>query len=464
MSTLTTAQTLSQFVADIKYDELPAEVIYHTKEFVADLLASMIAATQLESGKISIAMALDLGGKPQSTLLGSPTKVHVANAAMANANQCYSFDFVDDQNESKSHPSAASIPAALAMAECLNLDGKRLIEAIAAGNETVCRTGAVFLGHLYDQGFHPSAVCGTFGAATAAGKLMNLSVEQLTHAQGLAGCMSAGMMVVCKSDNWGKRLHAGHAAHSGVVAAQLASRGYKGPLDIYEGDSGFYYCHAPKREYDLNEITKDLGKRWLYSESSIKPYPCCRFAGATVDACLLIKQKHNPDLEKIAKITVLTQEAQRWLQTEPKEIKWNPQSQPDAQFSMPFQAAISLARGRASIDEFSDEACQDPMAKRLIKLVDVVVDPELEKLYPEHYSGKVIIEMQDGTKYSEYVEDPKGDWRNPVSHEEIIGKFTDLASRVIADKAHVKKIADCIENLEELKSVATLMEMLNIAS
>ncbi len=461
MKNLTISQILSEFTYDISYDKLPDKVVYHTKEFIIDILASMIAATQLQSGKIAIETGIDLAGKPEATLLGYKEKIGVANAAMANAIQGYSFDFIDDQNESKSHPSAASIPAALAMAESLDLSGKKLIEAIAAGNETVCRTGAAFMGHLYDQGFHPSAVCGVFGSAMSAGKLMNLSQEQLTNTQGLAGCMSSGMMVVCKSDNWGKRLHAGHAAHSGIIAAQMASRGFKGPKDIYEGDSGFYYCHAPKREYDLNEITKDLGRRWLYSESSIKPYPCCRFAGATVDACLLIKEKYNPDLDKIKKITILTQEAQKWLQTEPREIKWNPKTQPDAQFSMPFQAAISLARGKAGIDEFSDEACQDEVAKKLIKLVEVVVDPELEKLYPEHYSGKVCVEMQDGKKYIEYVEDPKGDWRNPVSHEEIIAKFVDLSSRVIKDESVVKEIIKIIENLEDLKSVSYLMKLIN---
>jgi len=378
-----------------KYNLLPIDAINHAKILILDVLGSMIGSKELISSKIAVDIALEWGGPEESTIVGAKKKVSVMNAAFANAIQCYGFDFTDDHNESNAHPSPATIPAALAIGEMIGCDGKKLIEAVALGNEVVCRLGSAFLGQMYYQGFHPTSTCGTFGAAMTAAKLLKLNRQEAIYCQGIAGSMVGGLMAWNSEGSFTKRLQAGHPSMCGILAAKMAQKGYNGPSDIYEGKEGFLNAYSYQRKYDLKYITEGLGTEWIFSTSSIKVYPCCRYSGGHLDACLEIVKQYNPDPREIDKIIIRTSNYTKILLTEPSTNKWDPKTVVDAQFSMPYQAAAALVRGKIGTEEFTVESIHDVQIRKLMKKVEIVLDREFEDRYPDQYSSAVTVKMKD---------------------------------------------------------------------
>lgn len=453
------AEKIAQLSVDLTFDQLPDYAVAHAKTLTLDVLASMVGTRSIITSEIARETAEELGGPEEGTIVGSSQKVALPNAAFANAIQCYGYDFVDDHNESNAHPSPATYPVSFALAEFYKKTGKEFIEAVCLGNEVVCRLGSAYLGDMYYQGFHPTSTCGTMGAAVSAAKLMGLNRQETVYVQGIAGSMVAGLMAWNSEGSFTKRLQAGHPAMNSIIAARLAKKGFNGPSDIYEGKDGILHAYSYYDHYDVKYLLEGLGEKWEFASSSIKVYPCCRYSGGHLDACLELVNKYHPDPEKIQKIHIRSSKYTMRLLAE--ERKWYPQNIVDLQFSMPYQAAIAFKNGQVTVDEFDVKYIEDPTVKRLISVTDVVEDPEFEKRYPEHYSSAVEITMDDGTVYEAVVDDPKGDWRNPVTFEDVKNKFRYLANRVYSDPARTEQIISYVEHLEEQNDLSDLMTLVN---
>ena len=459
---MSTEKTISEQIAELtvslRYEDLPQDVRKRAAELVLDLLGSMVGSKNIPSSRMATELALELGGPEESTVIGYGRKVAAPNAAFANAIQSYAFDFADDHNESNAHPSVATIPASLALGEKLHASGKEVIEAIALGNEVVCRLGSAFLGKTYYQGFHPSSTCGTFGATISAAKLLKLDSQKTVWSQGIAGSQAAGLMAWNTSGSYTKRLQAGHPAMVGVISALLAQKGYDGPPEIIEGTDGFMQAYSFKRQYDTRYITDDLGKVWTFANSSTKFYPCCRYSGGHLDACLDIVAKHHPDAKKVKKIFVRSSDYTIRLLAAPR--KRDPQTVVDTQFSMPWQAAIALIDGKIDTETFTEKNLHRPDVRELMKKVEWIVDEEFERRYPEHYSCAVTVAMEDGQEYTSVVDDPKGDFRNPMTEEEVDEKFTKLARREIGDEGKIQRIIAFVRGIHEADDISELFTLI----
>ena len=234
----TIAKQIAKVATELKYEDLPDYAVEHAKMLTLDVLASMVGTRDIISSKIAREVAEEMGGPKEGTIVGSKEMVALPNAAFANAIQCYGYDFVDDHNESNAHPSPATYPVSFAIAEAKKKSGKEFLEAVALGNEVVCRMGTAYLGDMYYQGFHPTSTCGTMGAAVSAAKLMDLDEQQTLYAEGIAGSMVAGLMAWNSEGSFTKRLQAGHPAMNAIIAARMAEKGFNGPSDIFEGKDG----------------------------------------------------------------------------------------------------------------------------------------------------------------------------------------------------------------------------------
>ena len=454
------SEQVAKLACQLKFNELPHKAQKKVKILVLDLLGSMIGSKQIDSSKIASSLALELGGPEESTVIGYDRKIAAPNAAFANAIQSYAFDFADDHNESNAHPSVATIPASLAIGQKLNSSGKQVMEAIALGNEIVCRFGSAFLGKTYYQGFHPTSTCGMFGAAISGAKLLNLDKKGIVWSLGIAGSMTSGLMAWNTEGSYTKRLQAGHPAMCGLIAAMLAQKGFNGPSEIIEGRDGFMQAYSFNREYDTKYITEGLGTEWIFADSSIKYYPCCRYSGGHLDACLEIVAKYHPDPTQIKHIHIRSSDYTIRLLTLPLERKLNPTTIVDAQFSMPWQAAMALIDGKIDVDSFTDKNLSNALVLKLIPLVDWVIDDEFERRYPAYYSCAVTVTMNEGAEYTAVVDNPKGDYRNPMTDEEIETKFTKLARREIHDEGRIRDIITFVWNLEQAKDINELFFLL----
>lgn len=459
------AEIFADLVVDTKYDNIDDETIKSAKYRLLDLVGNIIGSKVSDSSEIAIKVAEKLGGEPECTIIGSTKKVTDMNAVLANSMGAYSFDFVDDHNDSSAHISPATIPTALVLAEKYGLTGKEFMESYIVGNELIARAGSAYHGRMPYQQFHPTSVLGTMGATATACKAMKLSKEQTVNAQGIAvTSMAAGTYGWNSFPNHTKRVNTGQGARNGILAAELAKEGLIGPCDVYEGQFGAFNAFAPHgTEWSMDQAKRDIGTEWQFANSSIKPYPACRYSGGTIDACLDVVLKHDIDVSKIKSIVHSTQTAQIINCCTPMERRLNPQNMVEMQHSIPYCGAAAIALKHFGLKEIMPESLNNPVIRDLMNKTTCVADPELDKRYPEAYSSSVYITMEDGTEYKGEVYYPLGDWRNPVTDEFIVEKFMDLSSNGISDKERLQKVVDFIMNIEKYDNINELIELMNFA-
>jgi 2-methylcitrate dehydratase PrpD len=219
-------ELLVRFCHQLSGERLPRDVVEKAKSHTLDFFG-VASRGSLSDSSLAIARFLQaLKGIGEAVVVGTPLLAHPTYAALANGAFAHSLELDDVERESSLHPGVAVFPAALAAAELTQADGKRFIAAVVAGYEVTIRLGkALKPSAHYGRGFHPTATCGTFGAAVAAGKLLGLNEQQLLHAFGIAGSQAAGLMEFLADGAWTKRLHPGWAAHAGLIAALLAREG-----------------------------------------------------------------------------------------------------------------------------------------------------------------------------------------------------------------------------------------------
>ncbi len=402
-------------------------------------------------------VAQELGGPPNSRIIGSSSKVAAANAVLANGTLAHGLDYDDTLEEAIVHTGCCAGMTALAVGEQVRADGASILEAAIAGTEVMCKVGLVAPGKFHARGFHPTALCSTFGAAAAAGKLYGLELAQWSDAFGLCGSQSSGIIEYLADGTWTKRLHPGWSAHGGVIATLLARQGFRGPGKVFEGTNGFFTSFGGPDEYRFEKLL-ELGRNWETLKLTFKSYPCGSISHPYMDCALKLKQKYSPPAEKIVEIVCRTAEGPVHRLWEPIADKQRPVSSYGAKFSLPYCIATMLIRGRAGLEEFTDEAIQDPSVLALAKKVRYELDPTID--YPRHFSGHVKICLADGSVLEENQAHPRGGFEDPLPPEEIEAKFRANASlRLPHERAD--QIIAAVARLEELTNITSLTDLLN---
>src|SRR5687767_8251819 len=296
---------LAEFVTRLSYDALPADVPERVKALALDLTGIMLRARHdAESTPAMLSAARLLGFTGGAcTVVGDAAGYTPPGAAMLNGTLAHSLDFDDTHAPGSLHPSAPITPAAFAAAEMTGSDGKALIAAIVAGYEVQIRLSlALDPAAHYDRGFHPSATCGAFGAAAAAGRVLGLDSQGHANAFGIVLSMAAGSMQFLANGAWTKRSHVGHAAMCGLIAATLAREGYKGAAEPLEGKWGFLHGYAPAS--DGRKAIDGLNRRWETLNVAVKPYPSCRYGHAAIDGILALRAANDVRAGEIEAIEI----------------------------------------------------------------------------------------------------------------------------------------------------------------
>src|SRR5581483_10519361 len=187
------AERLAEFATTLTLEDVPEEVRRHAKLHLLDTLGCGLAAHATGTATEGRQAMAELGGEPQATVIAHEAALPAPNAAFANAMLCHGLDFDDTHSDSVSHISTVTCPAALAAGEAQGLGGGDVLTAIVAGNEAITRIGAAASGLFHARGFHPTAICGIFGATSAAARLAGLDTRTTASALGIAGSMAAGL-------------------------------------------------------------------------------------------------------------------------------------------------------------------------------------------------------------------------------------------------------------------------------
>lgn len=462
----TISEQLANFIFKLTLKDVPPEVHERAKMRILDFAGVALAGGRIESSRIMVEVVKELGGLPESTIIGSAAKTSCAQAALANGTMAHASDFDDDHRSSTMHPGSAVIPAALALAEKTDCSGRRLIEAVIAGYETACRVGDAFLGTQYHEGFHPTGTCGVFAAAAAAAKVLDLTPAQTVCALGIAGTQAAGLEEWKSDGTWIKRLHPGKAGHSGTLAALLARRGYTGPASVFEGRYGFLNAFSYERTFDIDKILGGLGETFIGHATAFKPYPCCRFLHQVIDGILDLARDSRLVPENIATIKIRTFQVAIDTLMEPAERRYRPQSIVDAQFSIPFVVGAAVVRKQITLAEFTEAAVRDPAILAVAAKVVGEERPEFTAGYPQKFPTAIEIGLQDGTELRIFVEVPSGDpskpeyRRNPQRfNEDLVAKFMRVVGSLPPYAARAGQVVEVVKQLENRK-LSDLMQLL----
>jgi len=447
---------LSEFTANIGLNSLPPEVVNRARFLVLDLVGNIVRArydAESTESFLGAARALGMAGGNYG-VFGDPSRYTAPGAAFLNGALAHSLDFDDTHAAGSLHPGAPVIPAALAAAEMVGASGADVLAAIIAGYEITCRVALALPAKAhYDRGYHPTATCGAFGAAAAAGRVFGFNAEQIESALGTVLSQAAGSLQFLANGAWTKRHQVGWSAMNGLAAAVLVKEGFKGASEALEGAHGFMRAYAPDPKPE--RAVQDLGMVFELMNTAVKPYPSCRYGHAGIDAALALRNAENFRPEEIEKVTLGLPKAGMLLIGAPAEKKANPQNVVDGQFSGPFVLSSALVTGAMGWDSY--RGLNEPTVRAMLAKIQCEFDPEIEAEFPANMSGKVTIRAR-GKDYVRKVVVPKGEPDNFLTEAELRAKFHGLADAVLgADKA--AKLADAVLAIDRGNDVGALIRL-----
>lgn len=438
------SEQLTEYIRQTEYDDLPEDVIEYTKLCILDYFGSAVAGKEYEPIKKIDKLVKELGGKEQASFITGGAS-SVLNVSLLNGSASHMVEQDDIHKGSVIHAATVVIPAALSIAEWKNLSGQDLITAVVVGYEVCFRIGeAVTPSHYYY--FHNTATCGTFGAAAAAAKLLNLDKEQIIHSLGSAGTQAAGLWEFIEDGAMSKQLHPGKAAMNGVLSALLAEKNFTGASQILEGKRGFF--EALSEEYDVSKVTNQLGEAFKILENSFKKHASCRHTHHAMDMMIDLVEEENISYKNIKRIEVKTYKT---------AIDITDNQQPttvyQAKFSLQYCTALAAVRNKGDIYTFNKQNLWDENIREVMDKVELSVEEEINNEYPEKWGAVIEVYTLDGKKAAKTSKAPKGDPENRLTKQELHEKFLTL-TQGLGDKN--KKMAKFIFDLENQSNLKKL--------
>ncbi len=401
------------------------------------------------------------GGREESTLLLLGDRVPAPQAAMVNAAMGHALDFDDTLDHGGSiHPGTSTLFASLATAERLGgVSGQDFVLAVTLGLDMACRLA---LAATVDRGWHRTSLMGIFGATAAAGKLLGLSVDQLVNAFGIAYSQAAGNRQCIVDGALTKRLQAGQAAGSAVLAAQLAGEHFTGAESVFTGRFGFFPMYQPEG-HDLSAITDALGTLFRGAELSFKPYPCGRPNHAALDAALALHRQldlaHAQSEVDIAAVHIATNPRTYTDQFAPGTTAWRPTQVVEAQFSLPFLVATALIQGRVGIADVAnvDNADVRSLAERIRGEPEANAAPGWARITVQHRDGR-----QASLETRAFA---SGSPEQPLSDAQLQDKFRDCSANAIRPLPGelIDQLIATVNDLDSWQDATAFIRLLNPA-
>ncbi|WP_227460600.1 MmgE/PrpD family protein [Cupriavidus pauculus] len=409
------------YVGQQAHAPLPDDVQHHARRVVIDWFAALLAGVPMAPGQQLAAAHQEEFGVGHSSVIGRGTTAFPALAAWVNGSVSHAAEFDDIFRDAVYHPGCPTIAAALALAEHRNASGADLLRAVVAGYEVSTRIGAAIQPAHYRY-FHTTGTVGCIGAAAAGALLMAPgNAEVAGHAMATATTFASGLQQAFRSDAMTKALHAGHAAQTGVLAAQGAAYGVTGVRDILEGDAGFGAALCGSPNWDI--ATEGLGSTYNVTSITQKNHGCCGHTFAAIDAAMRIVRDHALDTAKIAAVRVHTYQVALDVTG-----NFTPATPFEARFSLPYVVAHGILRGAVRLDAFEAQRLADPSIRELMQRITLTADAELSAAFPRQRAARVEIEMADGKRHAHFAPYRLGDPEAPLDDAMLADKFMELAA------------------------------------
>ncbi len=442
---------LVDYAQTLKYEDIPPEVLERTKHMLLDFLG--VAYGGLRTGESSgpvIGGVLDLasGAAGESAVLGRPERLPAHYAALLNATFAHSMDFDDTHRDAVIHIGTPLFATLLALADEHEVSGRDFLTAAVIGYDVTGKVGKAHGGSVHARGFHPTATTGIFGCSAAGARLLGYSAQQTANAMGLNVSQSAGSTQFLENGSWNKRFHTGLAAHNAVMSLVMARHDYLGATSPIEGSRGYFALYAGDGA-DASRALDGLGSDFEVMNTAVKPYPCCRYSHATIDAVADIVRAESLASPDIDGIEIAMGETGFGLVADPAEMKRVPSNVVEGQFSVYFAAAATAGKGAYAWDAY--DRLDDAEVRRLMQRTSVTLDQR----FGSGMESIVSLRTADGRTIERTVPYPKGEPENPMTWDEMQAKFTEWSAPVIG----AERAAQVIESVASLQSLSSMSEL-----
>ena len=451
---------IAEFVSELTYEAIPAEVIERIKLLILDSLGCAIYGANLEWCRILQSTLGSLDKTPGASVWGTNQSLSSPHAALVNGTQVQGFELDDVHRQGVLHVGAVTLPALLAVVECHRpMSGKEFLTAAVAGYEIGPRVGMCMGQEHIGQGWHSGATLGVFSAASGAARGLALNADQTVNALGIAGTQAAGLMAA-QFGAMVKRMHAGRSSQSGLYGALLASNGFTGIQDVFEAPYGGY-CTTFSRSTDLfnmEELSAELGKRFETMRIALKFYSCVGSNHTTLDSIRAIQQRRPFTLGELEKIVV------HGSQVTVDHVGWpyRPEGLTSAQLNLPFCVATLLLEGDVFIDQFTPDVVTDARRIALSRKVECLHDPAITALGSKfRHKVRVDVHLNDGSVHTETREAPRGSEKSFGARDDIVEKFKKL-SRSLLPESQQSALAEAVLGADRLTDATRIVELMRV--
>lgn len=458
-------RAVADFIDSVRLADFPPEAQETGKRCIIDGLGVMLAGSVQPAARIVAEHSAAAASKHEATAFGrQPFMASAALTAMVNGTAGHALDWDDTQLATSAdrifglltHPTIPPLVAALAIGEREKCSGHAFLEAFLTGFEVECKIAEAIDPAHYMRGFHTSGTIGTFGAAVAAAKLLGLGKKEIPHMLAIAASSASGIRV-----NFGsmtKPLHVGRAAQNGVVAAELAARGFTGGNDALDPPWGFFSTFSHGKGFDAERIFGRLGNPYTITSPgvSIKPYPCGVLGHPTMDAMRRLVLDHDVAPDTITAIRVRA--GSNILNPLRYDIATN---ELEAKFCPAFMVSAIALRRKAGIAEFTDEFVRSPAVQAMMRKVQRILDPAIEAMGWEKIRSTVEVDLADGRTLVQHADERyRGGPDLPFTRSELYEKFHDCAA-LLLDANEIKSAFSMAETVEQLPHIGDLVRCLS---
>jgi 2-methylcitrate dehydratase len=445
---------MARWATNLTFEQLSSSAVHEAKRFLLDSIGCALGGFSQKDMAIAMAVLHEIAGNGPATVIGSGKRIDPVSATLANSLMIRWMDFNDIYwKQDPSHPSDL-IPAALAACERMGSGGKELIVGIVLGYEFQMRFCEMAYPGVEERGWHHATLT-AFVSPIVAGRMLKLTCKQIQNAIGISGCrqvtlgsVSAGELTMVK--NAADPL----AVQSGMLAALLAEKGFTGPGHLIEGREGLIHCMGP--DWKLSTLTHGLGSSWRITQCGMKAFPTEALTHAPISAAIDLVKAQNIDANQILKVQIHTLTRAAEILSDPS--KYDPQSRETADHSLPFVIAVALVDREVTPLSFTPEKIMDTRIRSQLRKVELIGDPEIDRVFPALQRTIVKITTTDGRQFTKQLDFPKGDPRNPLSDREIEEKFVALSDGVLSVQAQ-SRLRDSIWRLDDDKPVEALMAL-----
>ncbi|MBK8147991.1 MAG: MmgE/PrpD family protein [Acidobacteria bacterium] len=451
----TISQQWAEYAVNLSYDDLSPEAVAAAKMFLYDSFGCALGGSKTDDFQILESVFREIGGRPECAVTGSNLRTDVRSASLINGLAIRALDYNDVYwKQDPSHPSDL-LPAAFCVGEREGRSGKDLITATVIAYELEMRLMEAAYPGIRELGLHHATLT-AFVSPVVAGKMLGMNADQIVNAVGISGSHNVTLgSVTAGTLTMMKNTVDPMATESGVFAALIAGRGFKGPAPVFEGREGLF--DAIGDQWKPEVLTDGLGSSFKIVDCSIKPFPSEALTHAPISAVLDLVVGHDLAPESIETIEIAT--LKRAAEILADEKKYIIDSRETADHSLPYCIAAAVVRRSLTPRDFSPASLADPQILATVPKVRAVLEPAFEDRFPAEQPCRVVITLKNGDKLSTERAFPKGDPRDQLSTAELRQKFEVLAEGIL-DKSQCDHFHDAIDELEKIGKIGELMDLI----